>query len=143
MESASATGAEVAAGNITISSTNGAATVATTFEQITAGGNRSQSARYRIPFGYSAFLNTWDAAAISATMDMRVCGDWFADNQELSAGVYHFKDRIFLLSGVTTERSLAWQRAPSGATLKVSAIPGSAPAGNTANVGFNILLIKD
>ena len=41
----------VAAGAISITSTNGAAAEATTFEQIRAGGNRSQSCNYKVPTG--------------------------------------------------------------------------------------------
>ena len=143
MEVKTTTGAEVAAGDITLSSINGVATVATTFERIAAGGNRSLSGRYKVPAGYSAYVLEWNAAAISATMDTRFRGDWFADDGVLTAGVYHFKDRVFLASGQNAAMDLHYLRAPAGATLKVSAVPGSAPAGNKLDVNIDLLLVQD
>lgn len=130
METASLVGTGVvAAGNLTISSTNGAPTVATTFEQITVGGNRSLSGRYKVPTGYTGYLLDWKASAISATMDTRLRVDKFSDDDALVAGVFHFNGRIFLSSGQLFGESLNFEKCPAGAVIKLSAIPGSAPAG--------------
>lgn len=132
---------EVAVGNIAITSTNGAATVATTFELIRAGGNRSLSGRYKIPAGYDGYLLRWSYAAISTTMDTRIRADVFADDRTLCAGVYHFQDRVFVPSNTSGDSELDYLKCPAGSTIKISSIPGLAPAGNKLDCGFSLLLV--
>ena len=127
-------------GNISISSTNGAATVATTFEFIAAGGNRSLSGRYKVPSNSHAHMLDWSAAAISATMDVRLRVDTFADNG-LSADVFHFKDRIFLASGANFASFLHYEEYPANAVIKVSAYPGGAAAGNKLDCHFTLIVM--
>ncbi len=143
METATAGTGNVAAGNITISSTNGAPTVATTFEQIDAGGNRSLSGRYKVPSDCDAYLTQWDVASIATTMDCRLRVDCFSDDRTLSAGVFHFNGRIFLPSNTSeSEDHLPWLKCPAGSTIKVSAIPGLAPAVNKLDASFVLACIK-
>jgi hypothetical protein len=132
---------EVSVGDVSITSTNGAATVATTFERVRAGGNRSLSGRYKVPVDCVAYLLHWDAAAISNTMDVRVRADVFMDDGELAEGAYHFLDRAFLASGANLSGELAYRRLPPGATIKVSAIPGGAPAGNKLDCSVGLLVV--
>lgn len=143
MESATVGVTTVAEGNIAISSTNGAATTATTFDLIRAGGNRSLSGRFKVPTGWTGYLVQWHGSAISATMDTRVRGDWFADDGALSEGVFHFKDRRFLASGDVIDGDLHFLKVPAGGVVKISAIPGSAPAGNKLDASFDIIIISD
>jgi hypothetical protein len=142
MEVASVGSSEVSAGNITISSTNGAATVATTFEYIKAGGNRSLSGRYKIPSNCHGHLVHWDAAAISNTMDTRIRATVFADDGTLST-VYHFVDRVFLGSGIATSQDLEYRELPANSVVKISAIPGGAPAGNKLDCSFSIICMAE
>ncbi len=137
-EVASTGTSEVSAGNITISSTNGAATVATTFEQITSGGNRSLSGRFKVPSDCHGHLVHWDAAAIGTSMDTRLRATVFADDGALSS-VYHFLDRAFLASGANITQLLEYRDIPSNAIIKISAIPGNAPAGNKIDGSFSII----
>jgi hypothetical protein len=130
-----------AAGNITISSTNGAATVATTFEQITAGGNASLSGRYVVPTGFNGFVPDWSAGAVNQSMDCRLRADCFFNDRTLSPGVFHFQDRLFLPNGSIGGDNLPWLKMPAGCTIKISAIPGGAPAGNRLDCDFTLLLI--
>jgi hypothetical protein len=142
MESASLVGTGlVAAGNITISSTNGAPSVATTFEQITAGGNRSLSGRYKVPTRYNGFLIRRNVAAIGTTMDTCLRADVFADDRVLSAGVFHFQDRVFLAASQESVSDLDNLKCPAGTTIKFSAIPGNAPAGNKLDCNFTMAII--
>lgn len=144
MESATVGSGTAAAGNITISSTNGAATVATTFDMITAGGNRSLSGRYKVPTGYSAYIIHWAVDAIGTTMDSRLRVDAFADDRTLSAGVFHFKDRIFLPSNTSSsEVEMHYMKCPAGSTIKVSVIPGSAAANRSVDAGFHIIVAQN
>lgn len=138
MEVASVGSGEVSAGNITISSTNGAATVATTFEYIKAGGNRSLSGRYKIPSDCIGHLVHWDSAAISTSMDTRIRATVFADDNSLSS-VYHFIDRVFLASGQNSAQQLEYRTVPAGSVIKVSAVPGNAPAANKSDVSFSLI----
>lgn len=141
MEVASTGSSEVSAGNISITSTNGAATVATTFERITAGGNRSLSGRYKVPSDSHGHLVHWDVAAISNTMDTRIRATSFADDLTLST-VYHFLDRAFLASGANSTQNLEYMELPSEAIVKISAIPGGAAAGNKLDCSFSIIVMK-
>jgi hypothetical protein len=141
MEVASVGTGEVSAGNITISSTNGAATVATTFERISAGGNRSLSGRYKVPSCCHGHLIRWDAAAISNTMDTRIRATMFMDDSSLSS-VYHFIDRAFLASGANISQELEYRELPAGSIVKISAIPGGAPAGNKLDCSFSIIVME-
>lgn len=142
MEVASLGSSETSVGSLSISSTNGAATVATTFELIRAGGNRSLSGRYMVPTGFTAYVCQWGAAAINTTMDTRLRATVFADSGALST-VYHFQDRVFLPSGVITDIMLYYPALSAGCVIKVSAIPGNAPAGNKLDCDFHLLLIED
>lgn len=138
MEVASVGSSETSVGNLTISSTNGVATVATTFEYIKAGGNRSLSGRYKIPSDCHGHLVHWDCAAISTSMDTRIRATVFADDNSLSS-VYHFVDRVFLASGQNAMQHLEYRSLPSDCVVKVSAIPGNAPAANKADVSFSLI----
>ncbi len=135
----------VSAGNITISSNaGGAPAVSEIVEQISSGGNRSMSGRIKVPTGYTGYLIDWDSRAISATMDVRLRGDFFTDiTNGLSPGVFHFLNRIFLASGGGETRDLHYRKVPSGAEVKVSAFPGGTPAGNKLECDFDILIIAD
>jgi hypothetical protein len=140
MEVASVGSNEVTVGNLSISSTNGAATVATTFEYVTAGGNRSLSGRYKIPSDCHGHLVHWDAAAVSATMDTRIRATMFMDDNSLSS-VYHFIDRSFLSAGGNINQELEYRELPSNCIVKISAKPGSAPAGNKLDCSFSIIVM--
>lgn len=141
MEVASTGTSEVSAGNIAITSTNGAATVATTFESIRAGGNRSLSGRYKVPADCHAHLVHWDVAAIGNTMDTRIRATVFSDDGALST-VYHFIDRVFLAAGQNWDGNLEYREVPAGGVIKISAIPGGAPAGNKIDCSFSVICMK-
>lgn len=143
MESKTAGSGGVAAGAIAVTSTNGPATVATTFELIAAAGNRSLSGRYKVPSDCTGYLMQWHCSAISNTMDTRLRGDFMSDDNSLSPGVFHFLGRNFLASGQTQDIEGHFRKIPAGATLKISAMPGGAPAGNKLDCDFSLICIKD
>jgi len=142
MEVASVGTSEVAVGNLTISSTNGAATVATTFERIAAGGNRSLSGRYKVPSDCHGHLIHWDVAAIGTTMDTRIRANVFSDDGLIS-DAYHFLDRVFLASGQNTSGHLEYREIPANGVVKLSAIPGNAPAANKCDGSFSIIVMAN
>lgn len=145
VESATVGSGGAAAGVISISSTNGAATVATTFDQIRQGGNRSLSARYQVPTGKTGYLIHWSGGSVSSSMDMRLRADVFTDDRSLSAGVFHFQDTSYCGSGTTgstfADKYLNRLKCPAGAVIKLSAIPSAAGAGNRADGSFAMLVL--
>lgn len=142
MEVATVGVSEVAAGNISITSTNGAATVPTTFERISSGGSRSLSGRFKVPSNCHAHLVHWDTSAIGNTMDTRLRATVFSDDGQISS-VYHFLDRIFLASGQVFNSHLKYRELPANAIVKISAIPGAATAGNKLDCSFSIICMRD
>lgn len=142
MESAEEGSAECAVGNITIASVSGAPTVAQTIEKIVVGDARSMSGRVRVPTGFTLYLLGWTASAISATMDARIKGTVFTDDRALSTG-FHFQQTAYLASGQNFIDENHYLKFPAGAEIKISAIPGSAPAGNRCDGSFHFLLISN
>lgn len=143
IESLTAGTGAVAAGNISVTSTNGAATTATTFDRIATGGNRSLSARYKVPTGCTAYIHSAYYAAIGTTMDMRLRADVDAETRVVTPGVFHFQDTAYMGSGQSIQKDQDWLKMPEGAVIKVSAIPGSAPAGNRADANFDLICITN
>lgn len=131
-----------AAGNISITSTNWAATVATTFERIAVWWNRSLSWRYKIPLWYDWYVMQWHVNAIWTTMDCRLRADVRTDNwRTLQEWVFIFQDRAFVWSWNNQDIEMHFQKYPALSTIKVSAIPWSAPAWNKLDCDFSIILI--
>lgn len=140
-EVATAGSSGVPVGDISITSTNGAATTATTFERVPAGGNRSLSGRYKVPADCRAHIVHWDVGAISNSMDTRLRATVFSDDNALS-DLFHFIDRAFLASGQNITQLLEYRSIPASAIVKISAIPGGTPAGNKLDCSFSIICVK-
>ena len=133
----------VAAGNISVTSTNGAATVATTFDRITAGLGRSLSGRYKIPNGYTGYIKGWGGDKIGNTQDMRLRVDVDPYSRVLSTGVYTLQDRLTLDSNQTESRDIDYIRIPQLSTIKVSTFPGANGAANKSSCHFELILIAN
>jgi hypothetical protein len=143
MESYHSTTADrVAAGDLTISSINGVATEATTMEMIRAGGNRSQSFRYKVPTGYHAHIIDYDAESSGTTMDVRLRATVFADDDSLS-NAYHFLDVATLLTGTVHDDNMYYREVPAGGIIKLSAIPTAKTAGNRLTGSMHIVVIAN
>lgn len=142
MEVASTGSAETTVGNISITSINGAATVATTMEYIRAGGNKSLSGRYRVPTGYTGFLGLRSAYAINGDMDTRLRGTVFTNDRTLST-VFHFIDNIYAALNTGSTKHLGYLSVPAGCVLKISAIPSATAAANRCDASLQIILIAN
>lgn len=137
----SAVGSDTTAvGQINIGTNNGSQTVAQTVECILAGGNRSLSGRYKVPVGSTAYLSEWAASAIGTTMDVRLRATVFADDRTIST-VHHFQDNLYLAASGFGSEDLHYLKCPENTEIKVSAIPGSAPAGNRCDVSFRMIVV--
>jgi len=134
----------VAVGDISITSTNGAATVATTFEQIALNSNRSVSARYAIPKGYSAYALSFSASSDGpAIQNVTMRATVFTDNRALCTP-YHFQSRIFLqASGSAQTKQTNYMKFPEFSTIKVSSLPSASGAGNKLDAGFKLFIAKN
>lgn len=139
MEVFSVGSGEVSVGNIRLRIVAGAVEV----EQVTAGGNRSQSARFTVPLGYSAYLPSWRGSAINNDQDMRLRADLDSFDRSLVLSVYHFQDQLYIPLNQTQQNDLPMLKIPAGATVKVSTLSAGIAATVRADTSFSIVLIKD
>ena len=128
----------VAAGKITLVAQSGGEV----FEQISAGGNQSLSARYKVPTGKTGFVMGWQTSAVTRKIDMRLRADVDRFTRVLQPGVFNFQDAI-VLEQVASPWVPFWAplKMPAGAVVKISGISftGTGDAGGQ----FDILLIDD
>ena len=87
-------------------------------------------------------MRGWFASAIGNTMDFRLRGTVFTDDRSLSPG-FHFQQSAYLSAGQNISVPFEFLKFPSGSEVKVSAVPGAAPAGNRCDTSFNFLFIEN
>lgn len=142
MESASSGTNNSAVGDIYLSRSAGAPTVAGAVDMIAAKGGRSMPGSFKIPTGYTGYINRWDACAINTSMDIRMRATVFADDRALS-NQFHFQDTMYLASGQNQVCDVPFLAMPAGSVIKVAAIPGAAPAANRCDCSFDLLLVQN
>jgi len=96
MEAETVGSGAVAVGNIRLRINGGVIEV----EQITAGGNKSLSARIMVPAGYNAYLTSWDGHCVNADQDMRLRATVNTATRALIAP-YLFQDNAYLAVNTT------------------------------------------
>lgn len=138
METTSVGSNTVADGNILLR----IAAAGATQEQITAGGNRSLSCRFMVPTGYKGYILDWGNWAIGTTQDSRLRATVRTRSRTLGTD-YVFQSIAYLASGGNSSEDLPYFQCPALCKIKVSTIPGAAPAGNRIDSEFTILLIAD
>jgi len=128
----------VAAGNISLRNTAGSVT----YEYITAGGNQSLSAKYKVPTGKTGYVVGWQASGITKKIDLRLRATVERFDRSLISGVFLFQD-ILVLNDATS----GWipfevpLKMPAGAVVKMSAISNA--AGGDAAGQFDVILVDD
>ena len=127
-----------AAGNIVVRNTVGPVN----YLQITAGGNKSLSAYFMVPTGYTAYVSDWGGNSISTTQDMRLRATVHTLDRSLCTP-YHFVSNMYLPSGFGGEESIGFLKLPALCRIKVSTIPGATPSGNRIDASFNVVLVAD
>lgn len=137
-----------AAGDITISSINGAATEATTMEMIRAGGNRSQSLRYKVPTGKKAYLHSYHAtitkqAGSSASYDVKLRARMFNNEGNGLSSSYHFIGSAEMEDGTSFSDDLHYKVLPAGCIVKMSVIPTNSASGNVVIGLLDLILVDD
>ena len=130
--------AGVAVGNISILDTTGT----TTYEYISAGGNQSLSARYKVPTGKTGYVVGWQASGITKKIDLRLRATVERFDRSLIPGVFLFQDILVLNDTASGYIPFALPlKMPAGAVVKMSAV--SAAAGGDAAGQFDIVLVED
>lgn len=139
----SVTAERTSAGNITISSTNGAALESTTFEMILAGRARSESMRYKVPTGKHGHLIDYHVSAVKqGSAQQFLCSmraNMFMDDGP--SNTYHFIKTISIVDGSQYSEELHYKDVPEGVVVKMSVIPSTTVAGNIVRGGFEILVM--
>ena len=143
----STTGQRVAAGDISITSTNGAAAETTTVERIRSGGNKSQSGRFKVPTGTHAHLVDYHAGAVktsggSAQYDVELRATIFNDDNSLS-NAFHFVRGTYVQDGNNFSDDLHDKEIPAGAIIKLSVIPTSVADGNIFKCIVDVIVVDD
>lgn len=138
-----------AAGDVSISSANSPAgvTEANTMERIRAGGNRSQSARYKVPANKRARIVDYHATAVktgggSTQYDIEFRATLFNDDNSLS-NAYHFIRGAYVQDGGILSDDVHYKEAPEGAVLKITIIPTNTADGNIIKCAFDIEVIDN
>lgn len=119
METETAGSGGVAAGNIRLRINGGTVEV----EQITAGGNRSMSARFMVPSGYTGFLFSWNAQSANNDQDCRLRATVNSYDHTLKSGIYLFQDVKLVASNTNSgDTQLPFIPIPELAKVKISTI---------------------
>lgn len=129
---------EVAIGNIDLRTVAGAIV----HERISAGGNKSLSARFMVPDGYSGHINYFSGEAINTTQDIRLRATVRSLDRALNAK-YLFQDIMYLGSGTSLVHKIDYLKFPARSRIKVSTIAGATAVGNRVDITFNMILIAD
>lgn len=138
METATAGSGGVAAGNIRLRINGGTVEV----EQISAGGNKSMTAFFMIPLGYSGYIKSIQGTAVGTTQDIRLRATVNTIDRTLST-VYHYQDNLYLGDGQQGQNNIEFLKYPELSKIKMSTISGATPVANKADVSFQVILIEN
>lgn len=111
-------------------------------ERISAGGNRSLSARFMVPDGFTGYVRSWGCEAINTSQDLRLRATVRTNDSTLGTR-YIFNSTMYLGAGSNRSDSLPWIRLPARSRIKVSTVPGAAAAANRVGTTLDVLLISD
>lgn len=111
----------VSAGNILLRKVTGGAGV----EQITAGGNKSRSAKFMVPAGYMGMVTMWTCSTVTDTLDARLRATVRTLDRAL-VGPYLYQDGMYLPNNAWhTEDIDHSTELPPLARVKISAVAGA------------------
>lgn len=134
MEAATIGSGNVAAGNIRLRINGGTVEV----EQITAGGNKSRSAVFMVPTGYTGYVINWQVSAVNNDQDVRLRGEVNSLDRSL-ATAYHYMSEKYAASNTAITGTDLWLKVPATARVKASTL--SAGTGPTIRCNVNILMV--
>jgi len=127
-----------AVGNIILRISGGGATT----EQISAGGNKSLSAKALIPTGYTGYISNFFASSQGAEQVVRIRAA--KDSLTNVVGtVYNFVDTLSISSGNVGIKEVPMIKLLQNTRIKVSTISSALAAGNKVEVSFVLILIAN
>lgn len=136
MEAVTGGSSEVSVGNIDLRTVAGS----TIQERITAGGNKSLSARFMVPDGFDAYISIWDVSTIGTSQEARLRTTAHAYNRAL-AGRYLFADSFITTSDGSISLDQNWAKCPPRSRIKVSTIAGNVAGTNKIQSSITVLLV--
>jgi len=139
MESATVGSVGSAVGNIRLRINGGTVEV----EQISIGNNKSRSAVFMIPTGYTGYLVNWNASAINNDQATVVVAQVNTLDRTFST-VYHAQSTKYaaLNTNVIAVPDL-WLKLPALARIKALTVSGGTAAAVRCNVNIKIVLIEN
>jgi hypothetical protein len=126
-----------AAGNITLRTT----TVGTQWEMILAAYNRSMSAQYMVPTGFTAYLVYVSTSARNQSMDIELLATMLEDGTITTAFGTH--NAVDVPSNAVANLDLPYHSFPAGVRIKWASVPGSAAGGPRCQVSWSMLVISN
>lgn len=139
METYSAGSGAVAAGNIRLRINGGTVEV----EQITAGGNKSLSARFMVPTGHTAYIPNWRAHAVNNDQNVSLKATVNTLDRSLST-VYSIISSADVGSNANSSTMLLpFMKLPALSRVRVSTISGGTGATVRCNTNFVVILVQD
>jgi hypothetical protein len=136
MEALTGGTSEVAVGNIDLR----IAATGAVQERISAGGNRSLSARFMVPDGYEAFIPEWSVSTIGTSQDVRLRATVSTDTRALCSQ-YIFQDTFTTASDNSSLQVIPYLKIPARAKIKVSTLAGATGTQNKIHSAFTIYLV--
>ena len=111
-------------------------------EQISTGRNRSRSARFMVPTGYTGYIKRITLGAAGTTIDHYVRAQ-----TDIEAGIYSAAyvelESDYIPTGATKDKDLPMLQIPANGRVKVSVIAGATASTNIADVDFGLILVKN
>lgn len=139
METDTAGSGGKAAGNIRLRINGGVVEV----EQISVQANKSMSARFMVPTGYTAYVPNWRVAATNNDQDARIQATVNTLDRSL-ASVYMYQSNAAIpINSNSSTMLLPLLKFPALSRIKVSTISAGAGATIKCDVSFVVILIAD
>lgn len=128
-----------AAGNIRLRINGGTVEV----EQITAGSNKSLSARFMVPAGHSAYIANWRAHAIGQAQDMFLQATVNTLDRTISTVYKVVASADVGANSNSSANLLPFLKLPALSRVKVSTLSGGTAATVRADANFVVILVQD
>lgn len=113
------------------------------YEQITAGGNQSLSARYMIPTGYTGYISSWNGGAIRQAQDIRLRATTDKGDRTQTVPGFLFQDTQFMGADTSFSVSEPFLSFPAGSEVKVSSIAQATTGNPRIDTSFPLTLIAN
>lgn len=137
MESVSVGASGAAVGNIKLQTS-----LALELEQISASENRSLTARFRVPKGYTAYIIDFAVTALNQSMDARLLANLSAFDRQVIP--FYTTQEVAYVPANQIERSVSqhYMRCPELSTIKIAAKAGSTSQAR-CDANFKILVVAN